>query len=108
MLTINAYFQTSHLLITAIDNGAKITLDEAAEIIDNSLMFSKLEEFNVSPNKVITENLQAKILQGIVNQSGHLAEKYGIENNGWLLIHHRLMAALWNELDTSTDIFSND
>lgn len=106
MLVINAYFLASRLVIAAIDNGAMITMDEAEDIIDNNLLFSEIEKFNVSPSKVITESQQVEIMKGISNQSGDLAKKHGIENNGWLLIHQRLMDAFWCELDTSTDIFS--
>lgn len=106
MLVINSYFTASHLLLSAIDNGAVISVDEAEDIIDGNLLFSEIEKFNVSPNKVITLQQQNEIMTGIANQSGDLAEKYGIENNGWLLIHQRLMDALWFQLDTNTDIFS--
>lgn len=74
MLAVNTYFLASHLLITVIDNDAMITIKEAEDIIDNDLLFSEIEKFNVFPRKVITESQQVEIMKGISHQSGNFAK----------------------------------
>lgn len=108
MNPVNTYFRTLTYILTAVDNSHSITLEEAEKIIDDGTLFVTLSKYSIISRGIndISATDQSAIVDKIKNESGHFEKKYGVKNNGWLLIAQWLQASLWHELDERTVIFN--